>query len=292
VSGYEPTVLPLAKALLLVWCTSLAIAGCGTAANKRSDEPKSDTGAAGPPLTRALSGSDRAAKCEQVVTPQFVAEIYGSVVRCRMVEANPDKEPATDVRVGATKVTGDRPIATVTLVGGLTPGASGHVELARSDGGWKLDRLGTDRLRAETGAHLMRQIRMTASRPGLQQRVARSCVEDGISRIPERTFRNLASATIAQDEGGSRRIGSLIVLCLGQSGTGPHGQSYLRAQLENQIASLVRRDGGSAADVACVRRRTRAEISDAEIIQHISRQKSAPPAATRHLSSVVAACAG
>jgi hypothetical protein len=273
----------------------VALAACGdearTGGTRDDAGGQTDRQAVKRALLRALTGREAPSRCERGVTHRLIAEIYGTLARCLEVEApDPRKPRPTGLRVQDMRVHAQRATVRVTLHGGLTPGASGHVELVRTAGSWKLDRVGTDFLRAQIASTLLRQIRLTASRPGLHEGAARHCVEERISRIPEHRFRTLAAAATAENADASRPLVDLITFCLAQPGTGPSGQSYLRAQLEKQVLSFVRREGGDGAALTCARRRLRTEISDKEILDHVKRNKAAPPAATKRIATIVEDC--
>jgi len=116
---------------------------------------------------------------------------------------------------------------------------------------------------------MLYQIRLTAERPGLQEPAARDCARGRIDGMPEGRFRSLAHGWLSEREEAVRPLINLILVCLAEPGTGPGGQSYLRAQLEQESLDFARGEGGNQATLVCICHRLRSEISDMEIVEHV-----------------------
>jgi hypothetical protein len=274
------------RRLLLVTIVGLAgLAGCG------DEEAPAGEDTVRQALERALTTRDSVEKCNGVFTARLVAEVYGSLARCEEAERpHPNERPAKALRLQGTRVEESRATSRVTLVGGVLSGATGQVELVRDSERWKIDRFATDFLRAQLRVWLLWQVHLSAEGPGLQEAAARRCADEQINGIPEQRFRRLAHAFVAEREDEAHTLINLIIVCLAQPGTGTAGQSYLRAQLVQEIVEYARREGADEATLTCIRRRLRTEISDQDVVAHANRDKASPPPATRRIAAVVDGC--
>ena len=66
--------------------------------------------------------------------------------------------------------------------------------------------------------------------------------------------------------------------------------SYLRARLLDTLASTFEEAGLHGAEVACARRDVRAKLTDREVLEHVLRDRAAPPPATTRLAQIIVAC--
>lgn len=273
-------------AALLAGTAALAIAGCGGDDDDGGGGGGDDAQAAITAVTqKALTSQDPAVRCGEVVTQAFIRVVYGDLATCRKAETpDDDDKPATGAEVTSIQVDGDKATARVTVQGGESPGATGDLSYAREDGAWKVDELSVAFLRSQLEKGLENAGDDEDAGPLADPKV-RSCVGEGLQKLDDRTFRELAYAAIA-DRDPTQDFVRVITECASSATSGDSGDSggsgdsgssgggkvsLLRQQFEKGISQSLKRDGASDAQVSCVTRRLRDSISEDEIIAQVQR---------------------
>ncbi len=132
----------LARAGLAAVCG--VVLGCGGGDDAPSDERQIQSA-----VERLLESERIVDQCETGVSPRFVREVYGTLVRCREANRpNPDASDPDTARTSAVRIDGERASVGVTLTSVKGSRATGRLALVRHDGAWKVDRLGVDFLRS------------------------------------------------------------------------------------------------------------------------------------------------
>jgi hypothetical protein len=255
----------------------LAVAGCGGETQK----PASLDGT----VEQALNGKGPEPRCSTVLSARFVRETYGSAAACKTVEAKRTDTELHDGRAAAPQVTGDSATVQVTL----PTDASGVMRLRREAGAWKVDRYEDDLLHALFDGYLLEQVKLTASKPGLNESGAASCVDDKVEAMGADGFRRFAYGALGNRPEAETQLKKLIPECLTDPRSGSGGESYLRPYLEDDIVKAAQGEGYDSEAVECIRRKF-ASVSDRQILEHVTRDKSAPPPATEEIAALIGSC--
>ena len=133
-------------------------------------------------------------------------------------------------------------------------GGAGTIELIRDDGAWKLDRYDDDFLRALMTPYLLQQVKLTASKPGLNDAGAGACVHEWVDDMAPARFRRFADGVLGNREPAAAPMQDAIAGCLADPRSGRGGQSYLRLYLVRDVVSEARDHGYDAHAIACIRR--------------------------------------
>jgi hypothetical protein len=263
---------------------AFALSACGAA----NDATEAGAGAGSPgEVVRAWATTqDVRLRCEQLVTARYVRTTYGSRQGCRKREApSPQSRPLASRVRQSVLIRRARASADVEIKGGTLAGARGTIRLTRHGGTWRIDAVGTDFIRAVYAHSTFHQLQLTADEPGLRAGAARRCVDAKIGAHDERLVRAVWEGS---EVAGETVVGEALFGCLNAPGTGARGASYLRARL---ITDVVDGEFGlTPAEEVCADRALRTKLSDREVLEHVRRDRSAPPPATARLAQLIADC--
>lgn len=199
-------------ALVLQGCSS----GSGDSEARRSVDDVVEAWAT------SRDGSER---CGLAATDRLVRRIHGDAQRCRRAESavagRSGLAPKVRQRVERR---GALATARIRLMGGRFDGAAGALELVEDDGTWRVDKLGTDFLRALFSRSVFGELRVIAKGPRLRVAPARACVATKINGLGETRFRASAHAALGQRAAGYRPFARIILSCLNTAGTGADGR--------------------------------------------------------------------
>lgn len=200
--------------LAMVAVLALGLAACsGSGATEEETEEISGV------IAEGIMTEDVEVKCVEVVGDNFVETIYGDVETCREAEApSPDDgEKPDEVTVTEVEVDGDSASAVVSETGGDTDGATGSIELVRTEDGWKVDELGIDYLRSTLEQGFAADDSFDQDDGPLADPAFRECLNDRLQALDDEGFRQLAYDASA-DRNPGEAFNTAIAECLEEVG--------------------------------------------------------------------------
>jgi hypothetical protein len=215
-------------------------------------------------------------------------DTYGSIAACKRVVGERSGPMLENVRIDGARETG----ATANARATLPDGGSGDLQLRRVGDAWRVDGY-DDGLRHALAAYLtFEQLRMTASKPGLNADGARECVVQRLDDMPDDRVGSYIYAAVGErGEGADEELESLIVGCLTDPRSGRGGESYLRPYFVQDTVAAARGQDYTDAELRCFERKLEA-FTDEEIAEHVSRDKANPPPSTVRMGEALMACDG
>jgi len=256
--------------------------GCGGADDQQQIEDL---------LVQGFTTDKPAQECEGALSSGLLKKTYGSATRCRTLEKEPDKGKPTAVEVSGVKVDGDAATAFVELKGGDQDGTRGAIELGHQGEDWRIDAFSAALLRSTFEATM----KGDRDLPG----ALKTCLADGIGKLPDNELLDFAYATIGQRPKGKKLLQTMIASCQsqssgeqgGQNGSSDAGSSLLRKKFEEGVVQSLRGSGASQKDIVCVKRELRKRISDEKIVELLGKgDEEAPPEITQAAAGALAAC--
>ena len=192
-------------ALALLGLT-IALAACG------GDDTQDDPEAIEEALTRLVTESDLSVRCEGSLSAELLKRLHGDEEGCR--EHSEGDEPADDAKVTGIEVDGDTATAKLEVVGSVSAGATGTVELVREDGEWQVSDLGVDLLRDLVAAGL------DSPASGAQQLApeVRSCLHQALDDLPDEEFKDYAYDAIGEKPEATTKLQGMAQDCLAAEG--------------------------------------------------------------------------
>lgn len=271
----------LLAALLAAAVLPLAAGACG---GEDTEQQITDA------LNAGLTSDDPKVACEQLPSSELVAKIWGTVENCLKIERKDEDEPAQAVEVSGIEVDGESATAFIERKGGTNDGARGALDLVKEDGEWRIDDLSPALLRSqfETGVRSDREL----------PTALKECLSEKVLALDDAELKTFAYASIGEKPEARRQLARYLSECAGSAddGTDSDGKdsgevSILRRQFEKGIAESLRKDGASAAVIACVQRELRSSISDDDIIGAIGKTgDDVPPELASKAAAALAEC--
>jgi hypothetical protein len=196
--------------VLVASVASFTLAACGAG----EEDPREEVTET---LRTALTTSDPALLCGEVLSGGLVDRVYGSAERCQAVESGSagSRRPPASVAVSGVEVDGDAARASVTVRGGSQDGVRGGLSLVREDGRWRVDDLSTGFLRSSLDAGL--------SSGGSLEDALVSCVGKAVVGMEDEALRALALGVMggrAEAQAGLRGLVEQCVRGLGAPAAG------------------------------------------------------------------------
>ena len=187
--------------LLLAAALPALLGGCG-GSEESSPEQVAQT------LRTALTTSDPAVLCGEVLSSGLVARVYGSAERCVAVERGSagSRRPPRSVDVSGVEVDGERAGASVSVRGGTQDGVRGGLSLVREDESWRVDDLSTEFLRSSLDAGL--------SGGGSLEDTLVACVGKSVVGLEDEALRALALGVMGGRPEAQQRLRSLVEQCV------------------------------------------------------------------------------
>lgn len=205
---------PLRLLVLIGLLAALPVAGAGCGGGEE-DAREEVAGT----LRVALTTSDAAVLCGQVLSAGLVARVYGSPERCVAVETGSagSRRPPQSVGVSGVKVDGDRAGASVWVRGGSQDGVRGALSLVREDGSWRVDDLSTAFLRSSLDAGL-------SGGRSLEDTLV-ACVGKTVAGLEDAALRSLALGVLGGRPQAQQRLRGLVEQCVRALSAPPSGDS-------------------------------------------------------------------
>ncbi len=214
-----------------VVCLAL-LAGCG--------EEETETDRVRESAQALIDSKSASTSCRELVTRRFLNDVYdGSRAKCGKGDLASLEEDGEKVSVGAIRVKGDRARVVLTVRGARATG-SGHAAFAKEAGDWKLDRFGSDFVRATfrtAVANIDTKPFTTAS--------VRRCFAKAADTLPNRRVRTLFDYALQNDPRARDLLNDIADKC----------PDALADALTEQVVDGLRKQGDlSAAYIRCVER--------------------------------------
>lgn len=272
----------LAASILAISGAVFALSACG---GDSDAEDISNT------ISALLISIDPTEVCTELLSANFVKEVYGDVEACKRAEegSEDDDKPET-VTVSDIEVDGDRATAVVLEQGGSTDGATGEFILVSVDGVWRVDGVGIDYLRSKLDRGFANEEDFTEEEAGpLADVKVRECLRTGLADLDDDSFRALAYDGMADREPSGPFV-EILTDCMAQSG-GDGEVSLLRRQFEQGIRESALAGEASEEEIECVLQKLRDTISEEDIIEQVGRgEDDVDPALARKAAQAIAQC--
>lgn len=272
--------------VLLVAAAAIVIGGC-------ADSGAGDVDAISATIVDAVVTPDDELFCEVLVSPAYLAAVYGGAETCLAARARlpEDEVPPDEVKVTDIEVAGDAATATVEEVGGDTGGAKGTVRLVRRDSRWQVEELGIDYLRSVFAAGAKS---IDFGVDDAENAELAECFNDRLQRLDDKTFRAVAYASMADDQSDGQLVNALIGCADRVQAPGPDGgeevmdaETLIRRQFERGIVAAATEDGLNRTEVRCLLRKLRTLVSDEELAEQLDDDSERLP---RAIARAMARC--